>query len=121
MEETLCLAALVEAICAKLLMLRDGTLGFRRYAPALIQENKWRAIRGGMDAKLIDFGKQTEGPMKDLAIELLEFGDDVVDGLGSRREVAYLETIARDGTSADPQVRVWKGEGHRPYVFHLVP
>ncbi|TMG53121.1 MAG: carboxylate-amine ligase [Chloroflexi bacterium] len=120
MEETLCLAALVQAICAKLLMLRDGNLGFRRYAPALIQENKWRAIRGGMDAKLIDFGKQTEVPMKDLAIELLEFVDDVVDALGSRREVAYLETIVRDGTSADRQIRVWKETGHLHSVVDLV-
>src|SRR5437867_11412909 len=119
-EETLCIAALIQAICAKLLILRDGNLGFRRYAPALIQENKWRAIRGGMDAKLIDFGKQTEVPMKDLAIELLEFVDDVVDALGSRREVAYLETIVRDGTSADRQIRVWKETGHLHSVVDLV-
>jgi carboxylate-amine ligase len=73
-------------------------------------------MRGGMDAKLIDFGKQTEVPMKDLAVELLEFTDDVVDALGSRREVEYLETIAREGTSADRQIRVWKETGH----FHKV-
>src|SRR5437870_8794142 len=65
-EEALCLAALVQAICAKLLVLRDKNQGFRRYLPSLIQENKWRAMRGGMDAKLIDFGKQTAGPMRDL-------------------------------------------------------
>jgi carboxylate-amine ligase len=111
-EETLCIASLIQAICAKLLVLRERNLGFRRYAPALIQENKWRAIRGGMDAKLIDFGKQTEVPMKDLAIELLEFVDDVVDALGSRREVGYLETIVREGTSADRQIRAWKETGH---------
>src|SRR3989442_9391409 len=92
MEETLCLAALIQAICATLLLLRDRNLGFRRYAPALIQENKWRAIRGGMDAKLIDFGKQTEVPMKDHAIELVGLVEDVVRGFGSRRGGAYLET-----------------------------
>src|SRR5213083_1268551 len=96
-EEVLCLAALIQAICAKLLVLRDKNQGFRRYLPSLIQENKWRAMRGGMDAKLIDFGKQTEVPMKDLCVELLEFIDDVVDALGSRREVEYLQTIVRDG------------------------
>jgi len=111
-EETLCIAALIQAICAKLLVLRDKNLGFRRYAPSLIQENKWRAIRGGMDAKLIDFGKQQEVPMRELAVELLEFVDDVVDALGSRREVGYLETIVRDGTSADRQIRTWQATGH---------
>jgi carboxylate-amine ligase len=69
-----------------------------------------------MDAKLIDFGKQTEVPMRDLSIELLEFIDDVVDALGSRKETEYLETIAREGTSADRQIRVWKETGH----FHKV-
>ena len=115
-EETLCLAALIQAICAKLLLLRDRNLGFRRYAPSLIQENKWRAMRGGMDAKLIDFGKQAEVPMKELAIELLEFIDDVVGPLGSRREASYLETIIREGTSADRQLQIWKETGH----FHTV-
>jgi carboxylate-amine ligase len=112
MEETLCIAALTQAICAKLLVLRARNQGFRRYAPSLIQENKWRAVRGGMDAKLIDFGKQVEVPMRDLAIELLEFVDDVVDTLGSRREVEYLQTIVREGTSADRQLRTFAASGH---------
>jgi carboxylate-amine ligase len=112
MEETLCIAALTQAICAKLLVLRARNQGFRRYTPSLIQENKWRAVRGGMDAKLIDFGKQIEVPMRDLAVELLEFVDDVVDALGSRREVEYLQTIAREGTSADRQLRAFAATGH---------
>ncbi len=111
-EETLCIAALTQAICAKLLVLRARNQGFRRYAPSLIQENKWRAVRGGMDAKLIDFGRQIEVPMRDLAVELLEFVDDVVDALGSRREVEYLQTIAREGTSADRQLRTFAATGH---------
>jgi carboxylate-amine ligase len=119
-EETLCLAALTQAICAKLLVLREKNQGFRRYLPSLIQENKWRAMRGGMDAKLIDFGKQTEVPMKELAVELLEFIDDVVDALGSRKEVEYLETVVREGTSADRQIRVWKETGHLHTVVDSV-
>jgi glutamate---cysteine ligase / carboxylate-amine ligase len=119
-DEVLCIAALIQAICAKLLVLRAKNQGFRRYLPSLIQENKWRAMRGGMDAKLIDFGKQTEVPMKELAVELLEFIDDVVDALGSRKEVEYLETIAREGTSADRQIRVWKNTGHLHAVVDSV-
>ena len=73
-----------------------------------------------MDANLIDFGVQREVPMRDLAVELLEFVDDIVDELGSRREVAYLETIVREGTSADRQLRVWKETGHlHAVVDHL--
>ena len=119
-EETLCLAALAQAICAKLLVLRERNQGFRKYMPSLIQENKWRAIRGGMDARLIDFGKQAEVPMKDLANELLEFVDDVVDPLGSRKECEHLLVIAREGTSADRQLRVWNQSGHLHQVVDSV-
>ncbi len=119
-DESLCIAALTQAFCAKLLVLRDNNLGFRKYMPALIQENKWRATRGGMDAKLIDLGKQAEVPMKDLAVEILEFVDDVVDALGSRRECEHLLTIARDGTSADRQLRVWQETGHLHKVVDAV-
>jgi glutamate---cysteine ligase / carboxylate-amine ligase len=119
-EETLCIAALTQAICAKLLVLRDRNIGFRKYAPQLIQENKWRAMRGGMDALLIDFGKSAEVPMRDLAVELLEFVDDVVDTLGSRREVTYLETIIREGTSADRQIAAHAQSGHLHAVVDRV-
>lgn len=111
-EETLCLAALIQAICAKLLKLRGRNLGFRKYIPNLIQENKWRAVRHGIDGKLIDFGKEEEVPMRGLALELLEFVDDVVDELGSRAAVSYVHTILRDGTSADRQFRVYRETGH---------
>jgi len=115
-DETICLAALIQAICAKLLRLRRDNLGFRKYAPDLIRENKWRAVRHGLDGMLIDFGKQKEVPMRELAAELLEFVDDVVDELGSRKAVAHVRKLIEEGTSADRQLRVYKETGH----FHKV-
>jgi carboxylate-amine ligase len=120
LEETICLAALMQAICAKLLKLRERNLGFRKYMPALIAENKWRAIRYGIDGKLIDFGKQAEVPMRDLALELVDFVDDVVDELGSRSAVEYVHTILREGTSADRQLRVFKATGDTRAVVELL-
>jgi len=120
LEETVCLAALMQAICAKLLILRARNLGFRKYMPALIAENKWRAVRYGIDGKLIDFGKQQEVPMRDLAIELLEFIDDVVDDLGSRDAVGYVHTILAEGTSADRQLRAFKEGGDTKAVVELL-
>jgi carboxylate-amine ligase len=104
-EETVMIAGLVQAICAKLLKLRQGNLGFRKYLPSLISENKWRAMRHGLDGRLIDFGKQAEAPMRDLALELLEFVGDVVDELGSRNAVEHLHVVLEEGTSADRQLR----------------
>src|SRR5262245_44335149 len=108
---SIAIAALAQAIIVKLYRLRERNLGFRRYHRALIEENKWRAARWGIDGKLIDFGKREEVPMRDLAIELLAFVDDVVDELGSRREVEYVRKILSDGTSAERQLQVYKATG----------
>ncbi|MDQ6900388.1 MAG: carboxylate-amine ligase, partial [Candidatus Dormibacteraeota bacterium] len=110
-EETVAIAGLCQAICAKLLRLRERNLGFRKYMPALIAENKWRAMRHGTAGKLIDFGRQSEIPTAQLAEELLEFIDEVVDELESREAVRYVETILREGTSADRQLRIYRETG----------
>ncbi len=108
---TIALAALAQAIVVKLYRLRRKNLGFRIYARALVEENKWRAARYGIDGRLIDFGRRAELPMRDLAIELLEFVDDVVDELGSRNAVEYVHTILAEGTSADRQLQVYRDTG----------
>ncbi len=120
LEETICLAALMQAICAKLLKLRHQNLGFRKYMPALIAENKWRAIRYGIEGRLIDFGKQAEVPMRQLAVELVDFVDDVVDDLGSRKAVDYVHTILSEGTSADRQLRVLRETGDMRKVIDML-
>jgi len=111
LEETLTLAALIQAICFKLWKLREQNLGFRMYRRALILENKWRASRWGIEGKLIDFGKQIEVPFRDLMAEMLDFVDDAVDELGSRREVEGLNWILTNGSGADRQLRVYEKTG----------
>jgi carboxylate-amine ligase len=106
-DDTVAIAALFQAIVARLDQLIDKNLGFRLYRRALIQENKWRAVRYGLDGKMIDFGKQKEVPVRDLIRELLDFVDDVLDQLGSRHEVEHIHTILERGTSADEQLRVY--------------
>src|SRR5438094_3023209 len=106
-DDTIAIAALFQAIVAKLYQLIDQNLGFRLYRRMLIQENKWRAVRYGLQGKMIDFGKNKEVPVVDLIRELLEFVDDVVDELGSRKEIEHIHTILERGTSADEQLRVY--------------
>ena len=120
-DEAVAIAALIQAIVVKLHRLYTKNMGFRMYPRALIEENKWRAARWGMEGKLIDFGKQAEVPMRDLAIELLVFTDDVVDDLGSREALEPLHRILREGTSAERQLRVFKETGDlKAVVRHLV-
>lgn len=107
-DETIALAALIQATIAKLYKLYSMNQGFRLYRRALIMENKWRASRWGIEGKLIDFGKQIEVPVRDLIFEYLQFVDDVVDELGSREELNYIHRILEMGTGADRQLRVFR-------------
>jgi carboxylate-amine ligase len=110
-EETVAFAALFQAVIAKLARLRSRNLGFRMYQRSLIAENRWRAMRYGIDGNLIDFGKEAEVPMRELTQELLEFVDDVVDDLGSREALKGVQTILREGTGADRQMAVYREKG----------
>ena len=110
-DDCICIAAMFQAICAKLLKLRRNNLSWRQYRHVHISENKWRAVRYGIDGELIDFGIQESVPFPHLLGELLEFVDDVVDELDCRQEVAHVHTILRDGTSADKQLRVYREHG----------
>jgi glutamate---cysteine ligase / carboxylate-amine ligase len=117
---TIAIAALAQAIVVKLYKLRSSNVGWRLYHRRLIEENKWRAARWGLDGKLIDFGRRREVPMRELALELLEVVDDVVDELGSRREIEYVRTILSDGTSADRQLQVYGKTGDLRAVVESV-
>jgi carboxylate-amine ligase len=114
-DDTIAVAALFQAIVAKLNLLIEKNLGFRLYHRRLIQENKWRAVRYGLEGKLLDLGKQKEVPVKDLIRELLEFVDDVVDNLDSRKEIEHIHTILERGTSADEQLQVYE-ENNQDFV-----
>jgi glutamate---cysteine ligase / carboxylate-amine ligase len=107
-DETICFAALFQAVTVKLWKLYSGNMTWRVYRQALLNENKQRAARFGIDAKLIDFSKKTEVPFELLLDELLEFVDDVVDELGSRKDVEYAREILRHRTGADRQLKVFE-------------
>lgn len=107
-DEAICVAALVQAICAKLIKLRNQNQSWRIYRTELIAENKWRAVRFGLDGKLVDYGKDEAVPARFLVKELLTFVDDVVDDLGSRKEIEYINTILEKGTSSDRQLEVYR-------------
>jgi carboxylate-amine ligase len=119
-DETIALAALIQAVVVKLHKLIRRNLGFRLYRRLLINENKWRAARHGISGKLIDFGKQEEVETSALIHELLEFIDDVVDELGSREEVDYVHQILKTGTGADRQLEAWKQSGDLKSVVDLI-
>ncbi|MCA9986721.1 MAG: carboxylate-amine ligase [Anaerolineales bacterium] len=111
LDDAVCLAGLFQAICAKLIKLRRHNMAWRHYRHMHISENKWRAVRFGINGELIDFGREESVPFPVLAEELLEFVDDVLDELGSRQEVEHVRTILERGTSADRQIATYEANG----------
>ncbi len=111
-DEAVAVAAILQAIIAKLWKLRRDNITFRMYPGTLIEENKWRAVRYGLEGNLIDLGKERELPARELIRELIEwFIDDVLDELGSRKEVEYAFKILEGGTSADRQIATYQRTG----------
>lgn len=111
LDETVCMAAIMQCLVAKIYKLHQQNLSFRGYRRLLLNENKWRASKDGIHAHLIDFGKEESVPYKQLLKELLDFIEDVVDELDCRDEVNYAWTIMERGTGADRQLEVFKETG----------
>src|SRR4051795_2634616 len=107
-DDTLAIAALIQAIVAKLYKLLRQNTTFRVYRRRLLDENRWRASRYGIEGKLIDFGRETEVETRSLIDELLEFVSTEVEELDSKREMAHIERIMREGTGADRQLEVFQ-------------
>jgi carboxylate-amine ligase len=110
-KESIAIAALIQATACKLWRLHSRNQDFRHYSRALLMENKFRAVRYGLDGKLIDFGKLIEVPVRDLILEYLAFVDDVLDELASREAIEYIHTILEMGSGADRQLKVFRETG----------
>ena len=120
-DDTIALAALMQAIVAKLQKLREQNTTFRSYPRRLLDENRWRASRYGIDGKLIDFGRKCEMNERDLLHEMLTFVAPEMDELGNHAELRHIERIMREGTGADRQLAVYeRTQDLKAVVDHIV-
>jgi carboxylate-amine ligase len=111
-DEAVCIAAICQALVFKMWKLRRDNMTFRHYPAVLVEENKWRAVRYGLDGRLIDFGKQEELPARELIHEMIEWLlEDVIDEFGARQDIEYFQRILDEGTSADRQLATYRRTG----------
>ena len=120
LDETVAIAALIQATVAMLYKLHASNKSYRIYGRALIMENKFRASRYGLDGMLIDFGKEEEIPVRQLMLEYLDLIDDVVDELGSRDEINYIHQMLQMGSGADRQLKVFEQTGDLKKVVDYI-
>ena len=122
LDDTIALAALCQALVAKLTWLNQRGLSAPALSSHFIEENKWRVIHLGLDAQVIDFGKERRLSMRESLSELLDFVNEVADDLGSRREITYLRNLLEDprGTGADRQIATYQQTGSLDAVIKLL-
>ncbi len=119
-DDTLALAALIQAVVVKLHKLQQQNLSFRIYRRRLIDENRWRAARYGLEGKLIDFGRESEVEARQLVHEILDFVSTEIDELGSQREIEHIERILREGTGSDRQLATFARTHDMSAVVHEI-
>ncbi len=120
-DDTIALAALTQAIVARLQQLWREKKTFPVYPRRLLEENRWRAARFGLEGELIDFERRTVRPAKELIRELLDFVAPASDELGSSAALMHIEKMLREGTGADRQLAVWEeSQDLKSVVDHLV-
>lgn len=120
MDDTIALVALIQALMAKLYLMYRRNTAWRSYPRSLIEENKWRALRFGADAKMIDFGRSEERPFSDLIAELLDFVKETSDIFGTTERVQRIQTMADKGTSAHRQIEIFEQTGSLKEVMRWI-
>lgn len=105
LDDTICIAAIFRCLLRMLYRLRRSNQRWRRYAAMLINENRWRAQRYGIDEGLVDFGKGAITPFSDLVEEIIELVMPDAEHFGCVPEILHARTILQRGTSAHRQLR----------------
>jgi len=103
LDDAVAIAALFQCVLRMLWRLRSNNQRWRVYADMLVDENRWRAQRYGIDQGLVDFGRGRLVPYADLLDELLELVAEDAVALDCVTEVAHARTIVARGTSAHRQ------------------
>ena len=108
LDDAVTVAALFRCLLRMLWRLRLRNVVWRPYKNLLIEENRWRAQRYGLDDGLVDFGRGTIVPYADLMEELIELTRDDAEHFDCVAEVAHARDIIRRGTSAHRQVAIYR-------------
>ena len=108
LEDTLSIAALFRCLLRMLWRLKRENQRWRLYARMLIDENRWRAQRHGLDQGLVDFGKGAIVPYADLLEEILALVEPDTRHFGCVDEVVHAREILGRGTSAHRQLAVFE-------------
>ncbi len=107
LEDGITIAALYVSLLRMLYVLKRNNQRWRKYSNMLIEENRWRAQRYGLDEGLVDFGKGEVVPYETLLEEIIGLTGEHAQALGCLTQVQHAREILRRGTSAHRQLAVF--------------
>ena len=107
-DDGVTIAAVYLCLLRMLYRLKRNNQRWRRYSNMLVQENRWRAQRYGMDEGLIDFGRGIIVPYADLLEEILELIREDAMALDCLEEVERAREILHRKTSAHQQIAAYE-------------
>jgi glutamate---cysteine ligase / carboxylate-amine ligase len=116
-EDTICLAALARCLCRYLYRTRHNGAGAPDHALMLINENRWRAQRYGVENGLVDLNCGRLVDVCDMVDDVLELVREDAEHFGCVAEVKHARTIAACRTSAERQLALYRKlrmQGHPP-------
>jgi carboxylate-amine ligase len=111
MESVAAIVALTQSLVATLAADFDNGEPPATEQITLIAENKWRAARDGLAAKLIDFANDTERSAPDAIRELAERSRPAAEELGCAAELDLVEALLERGAGADEQLAIYEESG----------
>lgn len=107
-DDAICCAALFRCVCRMLYRLRRDNQRWRVYARMLVEENRWRAQRYGLDQGMVDFGRGEIVPFPDLMEELLGILREDAEFFDCVKEIEHARNIISRGTSSHLQVEAYR-------------
>ena len=124
-DDAIAVASVFRCWLRMLYRLKKNNQRWREYSSFLIQENRWRAQRYGIDKGLIDFGQGTMVEFPELMDELIELITEDAEYFGCMDEINHIRTILECGTSAHQQVAVFNqsiadGKSHELALVDVV-
>ncbi|KQZ25565.1 MULTISPECIES: glutamate--cysteine ligase [Microbacterium] len=122
LPELAAVAALVQVLVEHLSRQMDEGRSLSRMPAWFHRENKWRAARYGLDARVIVDADGTQRPVREHLVEILEELAPIAVELGCVREFGSIGTILSDGASYERQLTIANATGGdlRAVVQHLI-
>ena len=107
--DTVAIATLFRCLLRFLARRPERAHAWTPFTRRLIDENRWRAKRFGLDADFLSLDGSPVVPCRDLVARLLEDVAEDAQALGCEAPIARIRTLLVEGTSAHAQLAIFRG------------